>query len=131
MRIAAAVKDLDVYIEQPCVTYEECLSVRRHTNLPFILDENITSIHDLLQANKDKAADAVNLKISKLGGLSKTKQVILHVETPEPLICWICRWLKHFPRRESPLQLPILHGQCWVITSIRSCGIKLLIQCNG
>src|SRR5262245_61710368 len=36
-RVARAVRDVDVYIEQPCRTYEECLSVRRHTDLPFVL----------------------------------------------------------------------------------------------
>lgn len=75
MRVAAAVSDLDVYIEQPCVTYQECLSVRNHTNRPFILDENIDDIGMLLRASNDRAADVVNLKISKLGGLTKTKQV--------------------------------------------------------
>ncbi|MGH6962515.1 MAG: mandelate racemase/muconate lactonizing enzyme family protein, partial [Dongiaceae bacterium] len=40
-RVVQAVRDLDVYIEQPCRTYEECLTVRRRTALPFILDENI------------------------------------------------------------------------------------------
>ncbi len=28
VRVVRAVRDLDVYIEQPCVTYEECLAVR-------------------------------------------------------------------------------------------------------
>ena len=40
-RVVQAVRDVDVYIEQPCRTYEECLTVRRRTALPFILDENI------------------------------------------------------------------------------------------
>ena len=35
MRVAVAVRDVDVYIEQPCASYEECLSVRRHTDRPF------------------------------------------------------------------------------------------------
>ncbi len=34
MRVAAAVRDGDVYIEQPCASYEECLSARRHTDRP-------------------------------------------------------------------------------------------------
>ena len=75
MRVVRAVRDLDVYIEQPCLTYEECLSVRRHTNHPFILDENIDGLDMLLRAKADLAMDIVNLKISKLGGLTKTKQV--------------------------------------------------------
>ena len=41
MRVVRAVRDVDVYIEQPCLTYEECLAVRRHTDHPFVLDENI------------------------------------------------------------------------------------------
>lgn len=39
MQVVNGVKDLNVYIEQPCLTYEECLSVRQHCPLPFILDE--------------------------------------------------------------------------------------------
>jgi len=34
MRVVEAVRDIDVYIEQPCLRYEDCLSVRQHTNLP-------------------------------------------------------------------------------------------------
>ena len=44
MQVVNGVKDLDVYIEQPCLTYEECLSVRRHCPLPFILDECMDDI---------------------------------------------------------------------------------------
>jgi L-alanine-DL-glutamate epimerase-like enolase superfamily enzyme len=75
MRVVRAVRDIDVYIEQPCLTYEECLSVRRHTDHPFVLDENVDSLEILLRAKADLAMDVVNLKISKLGGLTKTKQV--------------------------------------------------------
>lgn len=75
IRVVRAVKDLDVYIEQPCITYEECLAVRRQTDHPFVLDENIDSLDVLLRARSDLAMDVVNLKISKLGGLTRTKQV--------------------------------------------------------
>jgi len=74
MRVVKAVRDVDVYIEQPCVTYEECLSVRRHTDHPFVLDENIDSLDVLLRARADMAMDVVNLKIGKLGGLTRTAQ---------------------------------------------------------
>ncbi len=49
--------------------------VRQHTNLPFIMDENVNGIDMLLRMYSDKAADVVNLKISKFGGLTKAKQV--------------------------------------------------------
>lgn len=75
IRVVRAVRDLDVYIEQPCLTYEECLAVRQHTDHPFVLDENIDGLEMLLRAKADLAMDVVNLKISKLGGLTKTKQI--------------------------------------------------------
>lgn len=74
VRVAKAVDDLDVYIEQPCLSYEECLAVRRQCRNPFVLDENIDSLDVLLRAKADLAMDVVNLKISKLGGLTKTRQ---------------------------------------------------------
>jgi len=74
MRVVRAVRDLDVYIEQPCRTYEECLAVRRNTDHPFVLDENIDSLAMLLRGHSDGAMDVVNLKISKLGGITKTRQ---------------------------------------------------------
>lgn len=75
VRVAKAVRDVDVYIEQPCLTYEECLAVRRQCPHPFVLDENVDGLDMLLRAKADLAMDVVNLKISKLGGLTKTKQV--------------------------------------------------------
>lgn len=74
VRVAKAVRDVDVYIEQPCLTYEECLAVRRQCPHPFVLDENIDGLEMLLRAKSDLAMDVVNLKISKLGGLTKIKQ---------------------------------------------------------
>ncbi len=75
MRVVRGVRDVDVYIEQPCLTYEECLSVRRHCDHPFVLDECVDDVGTLLRAKADLAADVVNLKISKLGGLTRTRQV--------------------------------------------------------
>jgi L-alanine-DL-glutamate epimerase-like enolase superfamily enzyme len=74
MRVVRGVREVDVYIEQPCLTYEECLSIRHHCDHPFILDENVDDLHMLLRAKADLAMDCVNLKISKLGGLTKIRQ---------------------------------------------------------
>lgn len=74
-RVIDAVADLDVYIEQPCKSYEESLTLRRRTRRPFILDENIDSLHALLRAFNDGAMDVVNLKISKVGGLTKARRL--------------------------------------------------------
>jgi L-alanine-DL-glutamate epimerase-like enolase superfamily enzyme len=74
MRVAHAIRDVDVYIEQPCLSYGECLSVRRHTDRPFILDEVIHGIAPLLRGHADGAMDVVNIKISKFGGLTRARQ---------------------------------------------------------
>ena len=70
--LCAAVRDVDVYIEQPCLTYEECLAVRRHTDHPFVLDENVDGLDMLLRGKADLAMDVVNIKISKFGGLTQS-----------------------------------------------------------
>jgi L-alanine-DL-glutamate epimerase-like enolase superfamily enzyme len=74
LRVVRAVRDVDVYIEQPCLSYEECLTVRRHTDHPFVLDEVVDSVEMLVRGHGDQAMDVVNLKISKLGGLTRTRQ---------------------------------------------------------
>ena len=73
-RVVRAVRDVDVYVEQPCATYEECLSIRRRTDHPFVLDETIDGIGILLRAAGDSAMDVVNVKISKFGGLTRARQ---------------------------------------------------------
>jgi len=75
IRVINAVAGLDIYIEQPCRSYEHCLTVRRKTSLPFILDENITDVDALLRGHHDGAMDVINLKISKVGGLTKARQI--------------------------------------------------------
>lgn len=72
-RVVSAVSDLDVYIEQPCMTYEECVSIRRRTPLPFVLDEVIDGAGTLVRGIAEDAMDVINLKISKVGGLTRAK----------------------------------------------------------
>jgi len=64
-----------VYLEQPCPTLEECLYIRRRTTLPIVLDEIITDVHSLLRAFQAGAMEAINLKISKVGGLTRAKLI--------------------------------------------------------
>jgi len=75
MRVADAVRNLDVYIEQPCASYQECLVVRRHTNRPFVLDEVVDSLGMVVEGIRDQAMDVINLKISKVGGLTRARQI--------------------------------------------------------
>jgi len=75
VRVADAVRAVDVYIEQPCRTYEECLVVRRATPRPFILDEVIDDLSMVVRGAHDQAMDVINLKISKVGGLTRARQI--------------------------------------------------------
>jgi L-alanine-DL-glutamate epimerase-like enolase superfamily enzyme len=72
-RVVRGVEDVDVYIEQPCLSYDECLSIRRRTNHPFVLDEVVDGIEMLMRGHADQAMDVVNIKISKFGGLTRAR----------------------------------------------------------
>lgn len=73
VRVVRGVRDVDVYIEQPCLTYEECLTIRRRTDHAFVLDECVDGMDMLNRTVAEGAADVVNIKISKFGGLTKAK----------------------------------------------------------
>ncbi len=74
-RVVQGIAGLDVYVEQPCEQYQACLTVRRACDHPFVLDESIQGLESLLLAYRDGAMDAVNLKISKLGGITRARQL--------------------------------------------------------
>jgi L-alanine-DL-glutamate epimerase-like enolase superfamily enzyme len=81
-RVGRAVADLDVMLEQPCKTLEDCAAVRAATGLPMKLDENAHDTASLLQAHRFGCLDAVALKLSKFGGLSalrRARDLCLHL----------------------------------------------------
>ena len=75
LKVIKQTKNIDVYIEQPCETYRDCIEIRKKCSNPFILDESIDSLSHFIQAYNDGAMDIINLKISKLGGIYKSKQI--------------------------------------------------------
>lgn len=72
-RVVSAIEELDVYIEQPCFSFAECLSIRRRTSRPLVLDETIDGLDTLMRGLVEDAMDVIKLKISKVGGLSKAR----------------------------------------------------------
>ena len=64
-----------VYLEQPCPTLEECAQVRRVTTLPMIYDEIVTDVQSLLAAVQQGGAGGINVKISRVGGLTKARVI--------------------------------------------------------
>jgi len=49
IRICRATEEIDFYMEQPCLTYEECLSVRKKIRQPMVLDECMSDIKMVLR----------------------------------------------------------------------------------
>lgn len=73
-RVGRALRELDVMLEQPCASIDECAAVRAATGLPMKLDENAHDIPSLLAGHRAGAMDAVALKLSKFGGLSAMRR---------------------------------------------------------
>ncbi|MEM9433880.1 MAG: enolase C-terminal domain-like protein [Pseudomonadota bacterium] len=91
-RTGRAVRHLDVMLEQPCATLEDCAAVRQATGLPMKIDECAYDLASLLRARELGCLDAVALKLSKFGGLSAMRRardltVYLGAE-----ICAECTW---------------------------------------
>jgi L-alanine-DL-glutamate epimerase-like enolase superfamily enzyme len=62
-------------LEQPCPTLEECHAVRGLSTLPMVLDEVITDLPTLVRAGAADAMDHINLKIGRVGGLTRARQM--------------------------------------------------------
>ena len=75
IRVARGMGPIDVYFEQPCATYEECREVRRSTGVPLILDESASDVDVVLRAKQDGVLDGLNLKLAKVGGVSKMRLI--------------------------------------------------------
>ncbi len=73
-RVGRAVSHLDIMLEQPCATIEDCAAVRSATGLPMKQDETAHDTQSLLKAHTHGCMDAVALKLSKLGGLSASRR---------------------------------------------------------
>ncbi len=91
-RTGRAVAHLDIMLEQPCKTLEDCAAVRQATGLPMKIDENAHDLATLLRANELGCLDAVALKLSKFGGLSamrRARDLCVHLGAE---ICAECTW---------------------------------------
>jgi len=91
-RTGRAVAHLDVMLEQPCKTLEDCAAVRQATGLPMKIDENAHDTASLLRASELGCLDAVALKLSKFGGLSamrRARDLCVHLGAE---ICAECTW---------------------------------------
>ncbi|MCL4158141.1 UNVERIFIED_CONTAM: hypothetical protein GTU68_026740 [Idotea baltica] len=91
-RTGRAVSHLDVMLEQPCKTLEDCAAVRQATGLPMKIDEGAFDLATLIRAHDLGCLDAVALKLSKFGGLSamrRARDLTVHLGAE---ICAECTW---------------------------------------
>jgi L-alanine-DL-glutamate epimerase-like enolase superfamily enzyme len=65
---------LDFVLEAPCASWRECVSLRRRTDVPIMWDELAASDSSVAQLVADDAAEGINLKISKNGGLTACRR---------------------------------------------------------
>lgn len=75
IRIGRVAAHLDVMLEQPCATLQECALVQRATGLPMKVDENAQGIASVIEAHQLGCMQAVALKLSKMNGLSAMRQI--------------------------------------------------------
>ncbi|MEH6579561.1 MAG: enolase C-terminal domain-like protein [Amphritea sp.] len=75
INLSLACKELRFVMEQPCMTYEQCLAVRQHILHPLYLDEVIVDLNTLLRAISDNAADGFGMKQSRVGGISQMRTI--------------------------------------------------------
>lgn len=73
LRFLRGTRDLDIWLEQPCMTMAENRIVARSCPHPFVLDESITGLSALLEAHADGMVSGVTLKIARLGGVGPTR----------------------------------------------------------
>lgn len=91
-RVGRAVAGLDVMLEQPCTTLEDCAAVRAATGLAMKIDELAHDTQSLLKAQQLGCLDAVAIKLSKFGGLCacrRARDLCLHLG---PMICIEDTW---------------------------------------
>jgi len=65
----------DLYLEQPCRSMADCVAIRKLTDLPMIYDECVVDVESLYVAVRQGGAGGINLKLSRVGGLSAARIV--------------------------------------------------------
>ncbi len=75
LQFAAAIGEVSTYIEQPCATLAELARLRPLIQRPLMVDESLKSEADALDIMRCGCADAINLKVVRVGGLTKAARI--------------------------------------------------------
>lgn len=66
---------LPVLVEQPCADTDDCARAMRGSTLPLVLDESVVTTKDVIAAKESAGALSVNVKISRVGGLTQAARI--------------------------------------------------------
>ncbi|KAJ4234665.1 hypothetical protein NW759_001656 [Fusarium solani] len=125
---------LDFVLEAPCATWRETMSLRRRTSIPFLIDELLLNEAAAAQIVASDAGEAINLKVSKVGGLTRCRRIrdiclasgitISVQETCGSDISFaaIIHLSQTIPSR---MLRPILHSSQMVIPKTADCAFKI------
>jgi L-Ala-D/L-Glu epimerase len=72
LRVLKEVRKADIdWIEQPAAMHdiETHVSIKGHSTVPVMIDEGLHDSNDLLQIIRQRAADLINIKLMKCGGI--------------------------------------------------------------
>ncbi|WP_095081519.1 mandelate racemase/muconate lactonizing enzyme family protein [Mesorhizobium sophorae] len=75
MRIMPLCRDIAPLFEQPCESYDECLTVARHTGMGLMLDEAIEDQPSFIRAARDGIINVAVLKMGSTGGISQHRHL--------------------------------------------------------
>ncbi|MCK9276414.1 MAG: hypothetical protein M0P57_15150, partial [Syntrophales bacterium] len=68
-------------VEQPTCDIDGLKKVRDKTGIPVIADESVCSLSDTMRLVEHSACDGINIKISKCGGLIRSREIALYAHT--------------------------------------------------
>jgi L-alanine-DL-glutamate epimerase-like enolase superfamily enzyme len=71
----AGITGLRTFVEQPCPTAAQLADLRARFPFPMLIDEAVRDLHDLVTAVSLRAADAVNIKPARLGGITRAARI--------------------------------------------------------
>ncbi len=74
-RFLRGVGDVDTYLEQPCSSIDQLARVAEACDMPIMMDESATTLEHVVAGLRAGCLDAVNLKPSRVGGLTKAARI--------------------------------------------------------
>ncbi|MDF1749366.1 MAG: mandelate racemase/muconate lactonizing enzyme family protein [Alphaproteobacteria bacterium] len=75
LRFVDRTRDLDYWLEQPCMGYADNRTIARRCAKPMVLDEGLVTLEDLLHAHQDGVISGATLKIARIGGIGPTRLI--------------------------------------------------------